>query len=68
MDFVHMLIICWIPVSRPQSTDISIIENWRIDTIVTAEHCNEMNEIFTKGGGAGVISVRCSKLSDYYSR
>jgi hypothetical protein len=50
---VAMLIICWTPENGV------LKEAWRIEKLVTLDHCLIMNGLFTGGGTQGAITVRC---------
>lgn len=52
---IDMLIICWII----QNGEIR--EAWRLEKKTEIQHCLTMNRIFSSGGKAGVITVRCGE-------
>lgn len=51
---VAMLIICFVPAGNGK-----LREAWRFSQDVTLKHCLTMNQVFSAGGQAGVITVRC---------
>lgn len=52
---VTMIVICSVPNGKTMK------EAWRIEEVVTLEHCLFMNDIFATAGSYGSVTVRCHR-------
>jgi len=55
---IIMLAIGWVP-----QHDGTLKEAWRFKKSVPLEHCLTMNQLFSGGGKAGAITVRCGNFN-----